>query len=245
MEGCTHAHPSREIVIGLEGDHRYGVGGRIHPLRPGTVLLLEAGEAHDAGYPPFARPCRDLWLVLAPPHCVFVNEVRAGGGRPIALSPRRPLAPAFAECLAASWDACRAAPGDPVAVRQLQAAAALAILAALRSPAEAGTSATRQRQAVERIRRYIAGNLGHDLGLKRLAYLAGYAPEHFHRIFRQRTGCTLHEHVARLRLERARQLLAAGEPVAGVAAALGFGSAAYFSRFFRRVSGRAPTAARG
>ena len=244
MPSHTHAHPTREIVVCLEGDHRYGVDGRIHRLRPGSVLLLDAGTAHDTGYPPFSPACRDLWLVVAPPHFVFINEVRAGGGRATTLSPRRPLGAAFAESLAASWDACRASAGDALAIRQLQAAATMAILAALRSSTETGSAESRQRQAVERIRLHIASNLGHDLGLKSLARLAGYAPEHFHRIFRRRLGLTLHEHVARLRVERARTLLAAGTPVGQVAVEVGFGSAAYFSRFFKRATGRPPVEAR-
>lgn len=245
MATHTHAHATREIAVCLAGDHRYGVDGRIHPLRPGSVLLLDAGTPHDAGYPPFAPPCRDLWLVLAPPHFVFVSEVCAGGGRPLALSPRRPLGAAYAECLATSWDACRDAAGDAAAAEQLRAAATMTILAALRSPVESGSTESRQRAAVERICLHIASNPGHDLGLKRLARLAGYAPEHFHRIFRRRMGVTLHDHVARLRLQRARDLLAAGEAVGRVAAILGFGSAAYFSRFFKRATGRPPQAARG
>lgn len=242
MAAHTHAHPTREIAVCLEGEHRYGVDGRIHALRPGTVLLLDAGMPHDSGYPPFAPPCRDLWLVLAPPHFIFVNEVSVGGGQATTLRPRRPLGAAFAECLAASWEACRA--GDASAASQLRAAATMTILAALRSPIENGSSESRQREAVERICLHIASNPGHDLGLKSLARLAGYAPEHFHRIFHRRMGVTLHDHVARLRLQRARALLASGVAVGRVAAELGFGSAAYFSRFFKRATGRRPVESR-
>lgn len=242
MAAHTHVHPTREIAVCLQGDHRYGVDGRIHAMRPGTVLLLDAGMPHDSGYPPFAPRCRDLWLVLAPPHFIFVNEIDVGGGQVTTLRPRRPLGAAFAECLAASWEACRA--GDAAAAGQLRAAATMTILAALRSPIENGASESRQREAVERICLHIASNPGHDLGLKSLARLAGYAPEHFHRIFRQRMGVTLHDHVARLRLQRGRALLASGAAVGSVAADLGFGSAAYFSRFFKRATGRPPVEAR-
>lgn len=241
MRTKVHAHPTREIMLVLEGEHRYGVGERVHPARPGTVFLFAAGEAHDADYPPFSPLCRDLWLVLAPPHCVFINEACAGGGRPRILARRRPLGPAFAECLTASWDACQGESASPAAVRQLQAAVTMALLAALRSPLETGSADSRQRRAVDEIRRHIASNLGLDLSLKGLARLAGYAPEHFHRIFRQRTGLTLHAYVARLRLDRARQLLQGGAAVGAVAGELGFGSAAYFSRFFKRATGLAPT----
>lgn len=241
MPAHTHAHPTRELVLALAGDHRYGVDGRILRLRPGDGLLLDAGEPHDAGYPPFAPPCRDLWLVLAPPHFVFANEVRAGGGRPHEVIPRQPLGAAHAECLAAAWDACRG-PEDAAGARRLQAAATMCALAALATPPDSGPPESRQRRSVEQIRRHLAANLGEDLSLKHLARLVGYAPEHFHRIFRRYAGLTLHEHVNRLRLERARQLLAAGTPAAAVAGQLGFATAAYFSRFFRRAIGQTPSA---
>lgn len=97
-------------------------------------------------------------------------------------------------------------------------------------------------------RDYIRAHLGEpDLSLARVARAVGISERHLARIFSEE-GTTPARYVLESRLERARQLLAApahaGVPVAEVAAAVGFVSAAHFSRAFRRHFGFSPREAR-
>jgi AraC-like DNA-binding protein len=48
------------------------------------------------------------------------------------------------------------------------------------------------------------------------------------------------QYLARWRMQRASRLLLEGEPVAGVAAAIGYESEAAFSRAFKKLVGDAP-----
>ena len=50
---------------------------------------------------------------------------------------------------------------------------------------------------------YIQQHLDESLALVDLAELAHFSPYHFHRVFRGLVGESLHEHIRRLRLERA------------------------------------------
>lgn len=75
-----------------------------------------------------------------------------------------------------------------------------------------------------------------------LARSAGYSVDHFSRIFLKTTGLRPQEFVIQARIERAQQLLAESDLTIGmVAELLGFQDIFYFSRQFRRKTGRTPT----
>lgn len=83
------------------------------------------------------------------------------------------------------------------------------------------------------------------LDLARLAHEAAMAPHHFLRRFRDAFGATPHQVLVRRRIERARWLLArTREPIAEIARAVGFESAAAFAARFRREVGLSPRAFR-
>jgi AraC family transcriptional regulator len=74
-----------------------------------------------------------------------------------------------------------------------------------------------------------------------LAAAAGLSRAHFSVVFARATGLPPVRYVRRARLERARELLAAGDlPVAAVARAVGFRDAAHFHRAFAREEGLTP-----
>lgn len=91
----------------------------------------------------------------------------------------------------------------------------------------------------------IAADPARSPTLEELAGAAAFSPFHFHRIYRELTGETPAETLARLRLSQAALLLVRGGlPVATVAARCGYGSAAAFTRAFRAAYGIPPAAYR-
>lgn len=88
---------------------------------------------------------------------------------------------------------------------------------------------------------FVAGRLGEPLTLADIAAAACISRFHFARLFRARTGCSPMAYVMRLRLERAREMLARDDRcIADTAAALGFYDQSHFTRTFRRVHGIPP-----
>lgn len=248
MRCNTERHDFREMMLALEGGGFYGIHDRAYRLAPGTAILFDRGAPHDRFYSSFQPACRHLWLRLGSPHRIIGNELtcrpRPGGtgDAAVTLTTRRHviIQGPFAECLIQSWDACSKGDTSPLAVAKLKAAAAALFLEALSRDDESERPA-HHRAVIEEVCAFVAGNLKSDLSLASLAHLSGYEPHYLERLLRREIGEPLRRHVNRLRLDRARDLLDQGLSVGAVAEALGFGSAAYFCRFFTRAAGRPPS----
>lgn len=93
---------------------------------------------------------------------------------------------------------------------------------------------------LKRLTDFVEGKLGEPLGLEDLAACAGLSPFHFARAFKQSAGETPHAFVLRRRIERAKEALGRGEPIASVALASGFSSQSHFTAAFRRRVGATP-----
>ncbi len=78
------------------------------------------------------------------------------------------------------------------------------------------------------------------VSLADLAGAAGITPARLCRSFARQVGLPPHAYHLRLRIERAKQLLLRGQPVARVAAATGFADQSHLGRHFRRIVGATP-----
>ncbi len=83
---------------------------------------------------------------------------------------------------------------------------------------------------------YVRAHLDDSLRLEQLAHRTHFSKYHFHRVFKATYGETVHEHVRRLRLEKALQLLATRQSLSilDIAVATGYSSQAAFTRDFKR-----------
>ena len=89
---------------------------------------------------------------------------------------------------------------------------------------------------------YINQNLEKDLPLSTLAKRVGLSPFHFHRKFGAYFGESLHQHIKRLRLERAAFALVHGSaPVRQIARESGYKTVSAFSHAFSGFAGESPT----
>lgn len=88
---------------------------------------------------------------------------------------------------------------------------------------------------------WIGQNLDQPLDVEQLAARAGQSPRTFHRKFSSAVGRTPAAFVERLRLDQARILLEAGEPLKAVAMTCGFGSLDRLGRAFKGSFGLLPS----
>jgi AraC-like DNA-binding protein/ligand-binding sensor protein len=96
--------------------------------------------------------------------------------------------------------------------------------------------------SVMRAKEFVQAHFTESVSLTQVAAAAHVSPFHFCRVFRAATGVTFTEYVCRLRVERAKTLLAdASVRVSEVAYATGFGSISQFNTVFRKCVGKTPT----
>ncbi len=89
---------------------------------------------------------------------------------------------------------------------------------------------------------FVRDHQNERLHLREVAEKANLSPYYFCKLFRKTMGMTFTDYLARLRLEKAKDLLLAnGMPVGDIAFAAGFGSIPHFNRAFKRYTGLTPT----
>jgi AraC-like DNA-binding protein len=88
------------------------------------------------------------------------------------------------------------------------------------------------------IDRHYAGRIALDS----IADKACFSRFHFIRLFRRAYGCTPHQYLIALRVEKAKGLLEQGRPVSAVCREVGFESISSFTGLFKRATGTTPAA---
>jgi transcriptional regulator GlxA family with amidase domain len=102
-------------------------------------------------------------------------------------------------------------------------------------------AATATSAPLRAVQDWLPDHLDHDLSNAALARIAGMSERHFTRRFRHEVGVSPAAHVARLRVEAAKHLLAdEGTGLATIAHRCGFGTVETFHRVFRRTTGTTP-----
>ena len=115
------------------------------------------------------------------------------------------------------------------------------ILALLRAGSvTVGTSRAREEELVMAMRARLLENPARHTDLPALAQELGVSYSLLRSLFRKHTGHSPRQFENLIRLNRSRDLLAAGQSVSMTAEALGYNSVHYFSRAFKRQFGSSP-----
>jgi len=235
-----HFHDSYLIGFTEQGVQQFHCRKALHSSTPGHVFLLEPGELHDGHAP--ARGGFTYSMLYLDPHWLE-RELRGlfedapGDCQP-------PFAKTLAsepELLAVIAEAFQALQSrDLRIVRQAALDALLAKLARHLAWRPRLDSDPRMPLVALRARDYLHAHMEQDLGLDELAWASGVDRFRLSRAFKAAFGIAPHAYLVQLRLARARQLLASGQPPARVAMTLGFADQSHMGRWFRRAYGLTP-----
>ena len=88
---------------------------------------------------------------------------------------------------------------------------------------------------------YIIAHLNEDLSLNRLSEVFHFHPVYMSRVFKERTGITIGDHINQVRQHRAEDLLVNSHlSVLEISREMGFATDNYFCRWFRKRTGISP-----
>ena len=102
-----------------------------------------------------------------------------------------------------------------------------------------------ENPAIARARIYIADQYAEELSLEQVAKQVNMSAFYFCKMFKKATGITFTDYLARIRVEKVKNLLLnPNKRISEAAYEVGFQSLSQFNRVFRRIAGEAPTAYR-
>jgi len=241
-----HSHGRMVEICYLEsGEQTYWLGSQRYDLRGGDVFVTLPHERHGSDQAPEGKGVL-YWLLLRIPEghrgllSLSATESRQVVDRLLAIPARSfPGGEGLGRLLRRVMAAFDRA-DDPLRTVNLRNLLLRFLLDVLE--ASHGT-VRRVSPEIQAVKQLIAENLDQPLPVHRLARAAHLSPSRFKARFKAEVGIPPADYALRQRIDRARQLLWAGNvSVTEVAMRLGFSSTQYFATVFKRYTGHTPSA---
>jgi len=101
-------------------------------------------------------------------------------------------------------------------------------------------STDREPRAILRAKTYIEENYTENFSLTELASFAHLSRFHLIRVFKKHIGLSPHAYLEQIRINRAKDLLKSGSPIADAAYELGFVDQSHLTKTFKKFAGTTP-----
>lgn len=226
-------------------------------IEPGSLLLIAPGVDH--GEMLADPPCSYVlcWCVLDQSYAMFLHTTYSSGSRwnlggPRLELPGRTNVQSIAVAIGA--ELANQAWGWQTATQSLLRYLSCVLVRRIRrgrgrqlAPIESPTVAHDPAawEVVQNALQYCRASFHHRLRVEDVAKAVGYSSSRLSHLFSAYTGQSVADHVRRLRMERARDLLETTDlTVSEVARRVGYGDPAHFSRAFKRSERLSPNAFR-
>lgn len=235
MRFSRHSHDAFGIGVIRRGAQKSWSGRGPVEAGPGDVITCNPGEVHDGA--PIGRQSRHWCMLYIEPEVISTLARDMTEGHDAAL--------AFTAPVLADHTAARRA--FVALFRRLQCGAELddpgcqeSLYRLLCWLGEAVQRPCPPDAPIRRAKEYIDDDPGRPIRLDELAYLCGLTKFQFLRAFARATGQTPHSYIIQARLQRAKRLIQAGEPIVAAALSCGFADQSHFTRHFARSYGFTP-----
>ena len=216
QERDFHFHEFDKIVILISGSVNYMVEGTDYTLEPWDILLVRHGGLMDC----FAEAEKRRFCLMRPD----ADEI---------------------EKLKDSLDRLEASISDTEFGAELMRGTLLAQLMVqlnriMQRDTSSKAASTEQSGKISAALSYINENLTGSLSVDELAAMCYLSRYHFMRLFKQQTGCTVHNYIRQKRLVLAARLIREGMSASSAAAECGFTDYSAFHRAFSQTFGISP-----
>jgi AraC family transcriptional regulator, arabinose operon regulatory protein len=236
------AEDQATLVYCIKGGGWCELGGQLHPVRPGDLLVLPPGPPHSYG-----AHSSNPWTIH------YVHATGANLRQYLSELGVPATAPVRSIGVELEWtllfnEVRRSLAAGNLYANWLQASHALAHLLALliaRRHEQVPHASSDVAKKVAQCIIYMSEHLDRPMRVSELAALANLSPTHFAVLFKQQAGCSPRDYLRLLRIHSARQLLNDSElSVKEIAVRIGYEDPFHFSRQFKAFQGVSPNAYR-
>ncbi len=226
-----HSHPSYMFVLPFNDQTSVKIGERTIRAEHGRLLCLSPGILHTE-LPSDLSP-RYIAILVAKDF--FEKQLSLyRNSRDIAFrGESNPMSPELLSLLKRFMiEAGNAKPGRDAVLHGLGLEICHSIIRGIfRFPPDNGGVSSRIE--IDRVIEYLHSNLDRKISVEDMAAISRMAASHFARIFKKETGRTPMDYLSRIRMERAKKLLLAGDKsITEIALECGFRSPSYLSACF-------------
>jgi AraC-like DNA-binding protein len=234
---ARHSHETYAFGAIERGAMRFWHGGTEHVAAPGEIIALNPGEVHD-GWPDTKLGCRYRMLYV---ERSTIDDL-FGPEEPRVMRSCALRGPVLRDAqLARGISRFTREASDSLEEQSNFAQVLHQMFARYGLPPLALRAVALERECVARAKSHMIERLGEPLHLADIAGAVRLSTFYFLRTFKRATGMPPHAYLNQIRLERAREMLRAGEPPAQVAAATGFVDQSHLTRRFKGAFGVTPS----
>lgn len=253
-EAVYHCHNHMEMAFVLSGEGKYHIEGEIFDVAEGDLLIFNPGIRHQALFlKQVETPTTEFFVgfsdVQFPGYCPNHIPVPDGGY----------ILHTKGELRQRIFKICSSMETEKAACRQgryymLKAYLMQLLILVVREQCEPvkpvdgySFESTNKKYVVEKILNYFEDHYSERISLDQIAENMYLSPFYVSKLFKSETGDAPIQHLIKIRLEKAKELLETGEiqSVQEVASQVGYDDAYHFSKLFKKRFGITPTQARG
>ncbi len=251
-----HAHDFIELVYVVRGSGSQKIDERAYPIISGDLYVLPVGSEHSLK--PTAGVQTQYYDILFQPELFDEQEWRRLRALPrfSALFPTPALGAAHAAATKLTFGPPRSDELERLAARMCAECGArepgwqmvvkglftdLLVSTCRQADQSVSEAASGHEGPVARALAMLHERFAERIALDDLAAQAGVSAGYLGELFKERTGESVHRYLMRLRIERARALIAQSDrSFTDIALSCGFEDSSYFARVFRQVMGISP-----
>lgn len=235
-----HSHPAYSFFLGFDDLTQVAVKKEVIRLEPGKVLAVDPEAVHQEI--PADKPPRYIGVFVE--RAYFEGEMGlypAIGKQPFAFRSFLPGPELISLLKEFMKEAGASLPGRDALLDAIGTRIVHSLIRAA-FPVPAVSERIGERIEIHRVIEHLHRHFEEKLTVAALARIAAMSTAHFSRVFRSETGSPPLDYLIRLRLQKARLLLLAGdENITEIAFKCGFATPSHFAACFHRQCGTTPS----
>ncbi len=246
----AHTHDFIEIILILSGESSFLLDGEIHPIRKGDIVLINPGVLHQSLQVSSETPVESFYLAFTDIHIrnMQPNQIQFPCHEKILHPGEKTFVNLSRLCASIKAESTSCQPGRYF---MLKAYLTQIILLLYREQTIAPEITeqgyefefTNKQYVVEQILDYLDSHYNEKISLDQIARNMYLSPFYISKIFKSETGDTPINHLIRIRMEKARQLLEQQQDtsIQEIALCVGYEDAYHFSKLFKKHFGQSPS----